>query len=201
MIDKISKEDVKKILPRTSTRATPTSSIPKIPMSEDQGDGPTKAELAIEKQPKEKSTKKQKFQKQVEDNQPSETKGKDTVEGSMPKGKEKAKNSERKEKEKHEEMKLKKKKIELDQLGMTERTERRTQRELIDEKSQVPVKISQAAETQVEVEDEEFQPAEPPPRRKMHISSKVKRLFTKIIQGKQPIKDRALDLEIFVIDM
>lgn len=99
---------------------------------------------------------------------------------------------------------------------MTETTKTRTWRKLIDENSQVPIEISQPAETLVKVEDEKFQPTEPPPRRTMpekrskaqqsttqayypFISAKVKRLFIEIIQGKKTIKERALDLEIFGI--
>lgn len=77
------------------------------------------AEVGVEKETKERSTKMQKAQKQVEAHQAIETKGKGIAKGSKQKGKEKVKNPERKEKEKHEVKQARKRKNEWEQLDTT----------------------------------------------------------------------------------
>lgn len=124
-----SKQDVRKLLPKKSTRATQISLSPKKPMSQDQGDAPTKVEPGVEK---EKLTKKEKAHKQVEVDQPAEAsaKSKGMAEGSRPVEKKKAKKIEKKMKLEEEKGKnqVKKRKTELDKQDMT-----RTRRKLREE--------------------------------------------------------------------
>lgn len=56
--DVTNKEYVRKLLPRKSIRATPSSVIPDAPKFENKEDGLAQAEIAVEKQAKQKSTKK-----------------------------------------------------------------------------------------------------------------------------------------------
>lgn len=91
----------------------------------------------------------------------------DRCEGSRSIAIERAKKSAKKEKEKHEEKQVKKRKSELDQIDMIETKETRIRRNLIDKKPQVPAEASQPTEMHVKEKDEECQPIEPPPRRKM----------------------------------
>lgn len=111
MTDVITKQDVRKLLPRKSSRVTPSSLIlnePPKPVEE--GDALGQAKTAIEWEIEEKSTKKPKDQKQVKADQVVETKSKGIVEGSKLKGLEKVKKSDTKEKEKHGENQVRKRK-------------------------------------------------------------------------------------------
>lgn len=103
-------------------------------MSKEQDNGPTKAMPTVEKA---KSTNKEKAQKQVEGDKSVEAsaKSKGIAEGTIPKEKKMTKPTEKKEKrdEEKEKKHVKKRKIELDKLELTERTNIRTRRKLIDE--------------------------------------------------------------------
>lgn len=76
------------------------------------------------------------------------------------------KNTEKEEKEKHEEKQAKKRKTELEQLDIIKTKESRT-RTLTEESPQASAEKSKHLDTQVKGKDEESDPAELPPRRKM----------------------------------
>lgn len=79
MTNVTNEQDVRKLLPRKSTRSTPRSPILDTPKFEEQGGALIQTEALVEK---EKSIKKQKVQKQVEVDQPTVTKGKGNAKSS-----------------------------------------------------------------------------------------------------------------------
>lgn len=104
-------------------------------------------------------------------------------------------------------------------LDKVERIETRPPRRIIEEKPHVPASPPlTSTQEEVEVEQEETQSPVPPPIRKVlekkskaqlstniahyypFISAKASIAFDKRIKGKQPIKERALDLKSYGTD-
>lgn len=123
------------------------------------------------------------------------------------------------EKKEAQEEKKEQKQVKKGRQGLTIRTWLKELRQGLGEDWQRTNLNSQhpPAIAQVEVEEEEPQPTVPTPRRKMlakkskpqqssvtthypFISTKAKRAFNETIQGKQPIKERTLDLDSYGTD-
>lgn len=128
MTEKKENENVRKLLPRKSTRGVNVNTNPEIPISEEGSDDQYQPKQA-EKE-KEKSVKKEKAQKKVSIARSAVAKeiGRGIVES--PKLVEKEKVKQPMQEEKKEIRQVKKRKSELDNLDKAERTDTRTQRRI-----------------------------------------------------------------------